>query len=133
MNKSRLAKSDMKTYAAKLLFQFRVVVDGASSKRRTTEERIILLKDKSARMALGKAKSAGKKSEFSYLNDDKNRVFFEFVGVMDLMHLGEEREKNEVWYEIKEAMKPMERKRRLLPAEKQLSAIKLEGAGRRGN
>jgi hypothetical protein len=42
---------------------------------------------------------------------------------MDLLGLGPECEENEVWYEIKEYLNPMERKSKLLPPEKRLSAI----------
>jgi len=116
----------MNRYAAKFLFQFRVVVSGKSSKRRICEEKIILIFAQSAENALKMAQKIGKKSEHNYLNDEGNLVFYEFVGVLDLMHLGIECDKNEVWYEIKECLMPMERKERLIPNEDQLSAIRNE-------
>ncbi len=115
-----------KRYAAKLFFQFRVVINGESSKFRTVEERIVLIKSDSAKSALNKVKRSAKRKEFSYRNNDGNMVFYEFIGVIDLMQLGIECEKNEVWYEIKTKLKPMENKKKLIPEEHKLSAIKLE-------
>ena len=102
-------------FAAKLLFQYRVVVDGESSKRRICEERIINFNARGSRDALRRARRVGKKAEFDDLNSEDNPVFFEFVGVLDLMELGVECEENEVWYDIKEMLTPMERKDKLLP------------------
>lgn len=111
-------------YGAKLLFQWRVMVGRSSGKRRTCEERIINFTAGTARAALREAKRFGKKAEFDYKNSDGNPVFFEFVGVMDLLHLGSECGQNEVWYDIVERVKPMERRKLLIPPERQLSAIK---------
>jgi len=121
----------LKKYAAKLLFQFRVVVDGDSGKRRTCEERIILIDAESARHALRTAKQRGKKGQFNYKNSDGNSVHFEFIGVMDLMELGIECAEGEVWYDIVERISPSERRDRLLPPESELSAVKNELAARR--
>ncbi len=45
---------------------------------------------------------------------------------MDLLGLGPEREKDQVWYELRDRLKPMERRRKLLPAESDLAVIKSE-------
>ena len=111
------------SFAAKLLFQFRVVVGHESGKRRKCEERIILIKAKTAREALEKAKRRGLESEHNYLNDEQNQVYFEFIGVLDLLRLGPECDKGDVWYEIKELLLPMERKEKLIPPEEKLNAI----------
>jgi Domain of unknown function (DUF4288) len=116
----------MKRYSAKLLFQFRVIVEGESGKRRICEERIVVLGARSAERALAKAKRKGAKSEFSYTNDEGNPVHFEFVGVMDLLELGIECDKDEVWYDIVERLCPSERRHKLIPPEVELNAIKLE-------
>jgi hypothetical protein len=113
----------MKRYAAKLMFQFRVVVDGESGKRRTCEDRIIVIRAKSAESALLAAKRHGKKSEISYSNDEGNPVHFEFVGVMDLLELGLECAENEVWYEIVDRLCPSERRSKLIPPEPRLNAV----------
>jgi hypothetical protein len=120
----------MKAYSAMLLFQFRVVVDGDSGKRRTCEERIILLEARSARLALAQAKREGRGAQYSYLNSDGNWVYFEFVGVMELLQLGPECGEGEVWYEIRERLLPMERKQELLKAEQELCAIRCEAQSR---
>lgn len=116
----------MKRYASKLLFQFRAVAPGKSRRLRTVEERIVLMKARSARAALVKAKTLGRKKEFAFDNNEGNRVYFEFIGVMDLMELGPEAERDEVWYTIREMLLPMERRKAILPKEANLSAIVLE-------
>lgn len=113
-------------YAAKLLFQYRVVIDGDSNKKRTSEELIVTLSEKSAKAALQKAKTRGKGAQHNYINDDGNSVYFEFVGVVELLHLGIECEDDEVWYEIKDYLTPMECKDKFIPPENTLSAIKYE-------
>ncbi len=121
----------MTRYAAKLLFQYRVIVGGRSGKRRICEERVVLLKDRSAKAALGQAKRKGTKSEHTYANSDGNPVHFEFVGVLDLLALGHECDADEVWYDIRTRVLPSERKRRLIPRESSLCAIRIE-SGLRG-
>src|SRR5687767_12622895 len=116
----------MEQYAAKLLFQFRVVSNGVANKRRTCEERIIVLESGSAKEALGQAKRAGRDAQHSYKNSAGGTVHFEFVGVLDLLHFGPECDSNEVWYTIRDLLTPMERKRALIPPEKELNAIAWE-------
>jgi len=53
-------------------------------------------------------------------------VFFEFVGVTDLLKLGLECEADEVWYDIVQKLKPMERRRELVPPPERLNAIAWE-------
>lgn len=112
-----------KRYSAKLLFQYRVETGGGSNKRRTVEERIILIRERTARLALQAALSRGKDSEHSYNNDSDGIVHFEFVGVMDLLHLGDECDKDEVWYDIREMLSPLERSASILPPIEKLNAI----------
>jgi len=118
-------------YAAKLLFQFRVIVDGKSLQRRLCEERIILIDAGTARQALQLAKRRGKQGEFDYEGGDGHPVQFEFVGVMDLLELGIECDEGEVWYDIVERLSPSERRDRLIPPESELSAIKNESPAKR--
>lgn len=121
----------MNTYAAKLLFQFRITVGGVDGKRRACEERITLIKSRTARQALAEAKRRGAESEHDYTNNEGSPVQFEFVGVMDLMHLGIECEPSTVWYDITDRLLPFERRKKILPAESQLSAIVLESKANR--
>jgi hypothetical protein len=119
----------MTRYAAKLLFQFRVKVNGDPGKRRLCEERIINFSARSPREALRKAKQRGTKGEHSYKNSDGNTVAFEFVGIMDLMSLGVEAEADEVWYDIREHLLPMERRQKIIPADDVLLRRLGSGAG----
>ncbi|WP_149109046.1 DUF4288 domain-containing protein [Limnoglobus roseus] len=116
----------MNRYAAKLLFQFRVRIGTEDGKKRLCEERIVAFQAVSARAALTSAKRRGKSGEHSYANGDGNAVYFEFIGVMELVCLDPQCGPDEVWYEIKERLLPKERKRRLIPPESVLEAIRNE-------
>lgn len=107
-------------WAAKLLFQFRVVADGRAAQRRVCEERTIVFRAVSAKDALSLARRRGKSAQFRYRNDAGSPVRFEFVGVLDLLHLGLECQRDEVWYEIRQRLRPMERRKTLLPPERAL-------------
>ena len=109
-------------YAAKLLFQFRVLVDGDPGVRRLCEERIITFLATDARPALAEARKLGRKAQHRYRNAHGNPVFFEFVGVLDLIGLDPACEPNEVWYDLVRRVKPMERRKKLLPPESRLLA-----------
>jgi hypothetical protein len=114
-------------FAAKLLFQFRVEHNGESNIMRTCEERIIVFLASTPRSALATAKRRGKAVQHRYLNDAGATVHFEFVGLLDLLHLGVECEEDEVWYSITQRKLPMERAAAILPAESELSAVRLIG------
>lgn len=111
-------------FSAKLLFQFRVDVDGDPGKRRFCEERIVVLEANTAQVALNKSNRRGKRAEHSYANDDGNTVYFEFIGILELLQLGAECDDDEVWYAIRERMLPMERRDKLIPSESDLNAIR---------
>ncbi len=117
------APQEARRYSARLLFQFRVVVDGDSGKRRLCEERIIVFTAANARAALREAKKRGRKANFSSKEAGHNPWHFEFVGVLDLLYLGPECEEGEVWYDIVERLTPMERRASLIPPEEKLNAI----------
>lgn len=117
---------ETRRYAAKLLFQFRVVVDGDDGVMRTCEERILVLRASSARKALAMAKRRGREARKRWWNEAGDPVHFEFVGVLDLLHLGEECDEDEVWYDIVRRKQPMERAAELVPAEAELCAIREE-------
>jgi hypothetical protein len=105
----------MPRYAAKLLFQYRVDIAGDPGKRRLCEERIINFTARSTSEALRTAKRRGKEAEYAYKNSDGNKVAFEFVGIMELMDLGSEAEADEVWYDMRERLLPMERRSKIIP------------------
>jgi hypothetical protein len=111
-------------YSAKLLFQFRVVIHGDSGKRRLCEERIITFLAAHARAALAEAKRRGKSACHRYRNSDGCLVHFEFIGVMELLCLDPACEPEEVWYQITERVRPMEQRKRLIPDERRLNAIR---------
>jgi Domain of unknown function (DUF4288) len=119
-------------YTATLLFEHWIAVDGQPGIRRTCEERLILLQARSARLALREAKAQARASQWRSRNSYGSPWHFRFVGVLDLVHLGMECEPNEVWYGIKELVRPMERRRALVPPEHKLSAIRNERDARKG-
>jgi hypothetical protein len=110
----------MNRYAAKLLFQFRVTVGRVSNRRRRCEERIIVLRASSARGALVQAKRYGNRNRYTYDNTDGNDVHFEFLGVMELLELGLECDKEEVWWEHVHRIRPSEKRSSLIPTDAEL-------------
>jgi hypothetical protein len=113
-------------YSAKLLFQYRVDLGANTGKRRICEERIVLIEARSALSALAKAKRKGKQAQHNYRNDEGSTVYFEFIGVMDLLCLGVECDIDEVWYDIREYLSPMERRDVFIPPEDELNALRNE-------
>lgn len=109
-----------KNYSVKLMFQFRVVIDNSSNKRRMVEEKIVVFRAQNENDLLIKANKRGKEDEYSYTNDDGNKVYYEFIGILDAMEHGIECEKDEVWFEFKDMLNPSERKKDLLPTKSQL-------------
>lgn len=116
-------------FAAKLMFQFRVVANGETNVMRLCEERILILHATTARKALALAKRRGKSSQHSYKNDSGALVHFDFIGVMDLLHLGIECDDDEVWYDIALRKLPSERAASMIPQESDLNAIRLVATG----
>lgn len=122
--KKRESKDPLGRYGAKLLFQFRVTVDGSPGIRRICEERIINFSATDARAALKEAKRRGRAAQHSYRNNHGNPVYFQFLGVMELLCLGVECDDDEVWYDILERVTPKERSRKFIPPESKLHAIR---------
>ena len=109
----------MKKYSVKLLFQYRIDTK-PSEKMRTCEEKILLFNLKENKNIITVSLEEAKKQEFDFVNDNQDKVYFEFIGIVDICHLGIEVEKNEVWYDVKTMLTPMERKDKLLPSLEQL-------------
>ena len=84
-------------------------------KRRWCEERIISFRAADAKSAISHAKATAKESTYDFVNAQGLRVFFEFVGILDLLHLGEECQAEDVWYEFTQRLQPKERKRNIIP------------------
>lgn len=91
-------------------------------RRRVCEERILTVQASSARQALAHFKRKGRGEQFSYPDRGKT-VFFEFVGVMQLVAL-EKLEPDQVWWDIVERFAPMERRKKLIPPENELCALR---------
>ncbi len=117
-----IMSSKAKKYAARMLFQFRTVENGLSNKKRLCEERIILFEGSSAAECYRSAKKRGKREELSYV-DGNVEVFFEFIGIVELIEL-DMRDPDEVWWHFVEKIKPMENIDKLIPRKDQLSAFK---------
>jgi len=114
----------MKRYSAKILFQYRSDCGkGRSDVMRRCEQRIIVLFAMHAQSALKKAKAYGRKENYEALSQAGNPIHFEFVGVLDLLELGNETNPEEVWYDIVIMKTPSERRDKLIPKESNLNAI----------
>jgi hypothetical protein len=123
----------MKRYSAKLLFQYRFDIGGGKSDiMRRCEERIIVLSARNAETALRKAKTHGRKAEFKGKSESGLPVYFEFIGITDLLELGMECLPEEVWYDFSTRKLPMERKSTIIPPENKLNAISLERKAKKG-
>jgi hypothetical protein len=118
---------NMNRYSAKMLFQYRADLgDGRSDVMRRCEERIVVIPAMNAKSALRKAKAYGKRAEFEGKAEAGNPIYFEFIGITDLLELGIETEPEEVWYDIITMKQPSERRDQLIPQESQLNAIHWE-------
>ncbi len=126
LDEKKMTKPEMKRFSAKLLFQFRVMVDGDPGKRRLCEERIVHFRAENAKDALQLAKAKGKKAQDNYKNVAGSRVLFDFIGVTDLICCDPACEADEVWYELKERLLPKERKKKLIPPDKDLLRCEME-------
>lgn len=113
----------MRQYSAKLLFQWRPVRNGRSRKRRVCEERIVTFAARSPKTALSKAKRIGTSEQFTDSRDGVS-IFFEFVGVLQLMDVSLSYEEGEVWWELVERVQPSERRSSLIPPERELDALR---------
>lgn len=122
---SRLVFGRGEIYAAKLLFQWRKVDGRRRWPKRLCEERVILIRAKNAAEALKKAKRYGKEQRFAWRFPDGREQLFEFVGVIDLDSMFTDFQENpaEVWYELKEVLRPMERRRQLLKPARRMRAF----------
>jgi hypothetical protein len=121
-------RSMAKQYAAKILWQFRVQRGGVSKKRRVCEERTVIFRSTNAETAFRKALAFGREQELSWHVEEQEGVdvFCELVGVVDLLELSDwdEREDcQEVWWELRERVEPLERKQTLIPNKKDLRAL----------
>ena len=108
-------QTGMNRYAAKLLFQWNAMPGGRASSRRVCEERIVNFRAASARGALAKAKSIGRQGNFR-----SGSIRFQFVGILQLMELGVESGPAEAWWELSYRSRPLERRGKILPREKDL-------------
>lgn len=99
--------------AAKLLFQFRVMVDNSPGQMRVCEERYVTLPCDDPLKAVDSLFEIARKANNSYINDEGNNVYFEFVGVQDYILIGSECAENEFWYNIVVRKTPMENKKKL--------------------
>ncbi len=115
-------------YAAKLLFQWRVIAGRKHYRRRVCEERIILMRARTPAEALSKSKRYGASECFTDHREGR-KTFFEFIGVVNLddmvMVTDLKEDPAEVWYELREMLRPMERKQRLLVPKRRMRAFEI--------
>jgi hypothetical protein len=98
--------------ACKLLFQFRVIIGNSSGVFRKCEERYICINDiENVNDAIEKIFSYARKANRNYINPAGNKVYVEFVGVLDFILLGAECDDIEFWYDYTVRKLPMENKK----------------------
>ena len=113
----------MPTYAALLLFQFRMESDRRM--RRICEERIINFEAEEPDAALDFAIRKGIEEQHELLFGAR-RAWFEFIGVVELVELtvDDEGDCREVWTRFVEKVLPMERRTALIPPKEKLALFK---------
>lgn len=121
----------MEQYSAKLLFQWRPILNGISRRRRVCEVRIVTYQADGAVSALKKAKQIGKGEQYTEKKAG-GEIAFEFVGVLELQDVSSAFSEGEVWSELVEMVEPMERKKSLIPDESDLAAMRKTAPNRRG-
>ncbi|GHT41378.1 hypothetical protein FACS189443_3080 [Planctomycetales bacterium] len=101
-----------KYYAARLLCQYRIEIvrTGECNKKRPCSLTTTLICAKTPKMALKKAKKIGKDKEVNYTNTDGNKVFVEFVGIVEMIEISFQIQFNEVWIWFGDMLTPMEKK-----------------------
>ena len=107
-------------YAAAILSQCRVVINGTSSKMRRCSTEICLFKAKSDRDALRLAKKIGRSKEVSYENTDGNMVHVEFIGITDIEDITFRARFDEVYGRAFDMLNPMERKEHLTLSDEEI-------------
>jgi hypothetical protein len=110
----------MKRFAAKLLFEYRGILRHPTATRVICEERIVNFNARNATEAFRIAKRKGRTDNSRYYKDAQ----IKFIGVLELLCLGVECGKDEVWYEIVERVRPLERRKRLIPPQHKLCAFR---------
>lgn len=120
--RTRSSKPARRLFAAQLLFQFRVRTRNRSNKRRVCEIRTILIPASNGEGALQKALRFGNTEQFDYA-DGPRHVFFEFVGVKELLDLPTDTNPSEVWWDLVTLERPRERRAQLIPKRSELRAF----------
>lgn len=115
----------MARYAAKLLFQYRFPNEPQNCYR-TVEEKLVGTEADSAKSAYDFFRERGSIDARQFTNDDGLVVRFEFIGILEMIHLGEEADEDEWWYSVRRMKAPMERRSRLIPNASELSAFQYE-------
>ena len=122
----------MLDYSAKLLFQFKRIVRGRPRKRVLCEERVVTFKAPHPQAALARAKKRGRAAEHDF-EANGARVYFEFLGVIELRDMTGYADDGEVWYEFMERVHPRKHLRQFVPPESQLEALRKDVPKRRGS
>ncbi len=116
----------MEQYSCKLLFQWNPFKDGeAFRKRRVCEEKIYSYPSKSPEDALAKAKALGEEECFDH-ETEEGHVYYQFVGVIELIQLIDYNEGTELWYEMSEKLIKDGNFEYLVPKEKELAVFKTD-------
>ncbi len=115
----------MSRYAAKLLFQYRFPNEPQNCYR-TVEEKLVGVEADSAKSAHDFFRKRGSMDTRQFTNDDGLVIKFEFIGIVEMIHLGEEADEDEWWYSVRRMKAPMERRNRLIPDASELSAFRHE-------
>ena len=107
--------------ALKLLFQFRVEINGSSGVFRKCEERYIVIENvENVVDTINNFYKTRKEWNHSFISTRGHKVYYEFIGVMDYILWGCEQSKGEFWYDYTIKKLPMENKSKLTMSKAEL-------------
>ncbi len=89
----------MKWYLAKIVFR---IISGKGDHKAQFDEQLRLIEATDRAAAFEKAKTLGKNTEESYLNQEKEIVHWKFINVEELYHLHELQDGTEIYSRIQE-------------------------------
>lgn len=92
-------------YAARIIHQFKSKILDMKSRKKCVITTIVF-EANNGRTAIQTAKRIGKKMAVNYKNTDRDRISYTFLGIIDIMQLGDECEVYEVWYDAKSFTNP---------------------------
>ncbi|MEM6457364.1 MAG: hypothetical protein AAF772_19915 [Acidobacteriota bacterium] len=116
---------EVRTFGVEMLFQWRTTTpDGRSNTMRPCQTQIVHVDSRTARDAYRQALAHADAQTYTIDGPNKD-VRFECVGIVDMIEIDPlDDDSDEVWYDVRKRLMPMERKDAILPARDRLLAAR---------